>query len=252
MRLKIFLILFLIYSFKIEAQTAISGNVSNENEVALSGVLVVNINNDNQTLTDQNGYFLINAKSGNELRFIRQNYERVVLKLRSENFYSTVKLEMKYLPKDIEVVVLNYKPTGILKEDIKHFGAPKKNVELNKDLGKYNHAYSSREIMKPKRGEFVQPKGPGFETTKIGYQWTILDLQIYLEKTLTNNYFKSMGLEEYEIFPFIGFTLKTFENKEIRRFGRVTSSDLARFQAEAERQILLFKSKSEKKQILIK
>ncbi|MBC7556075.1 MAG: hypothetical protein H7195_03855 [Chryseobacterium sp.] len=243
MKLYLFFLILIFPATFFLSQTTVSGNVYNENQVPLSGVLIVNIDSHTQTLTDINGHFFISASLGNELRFVRQNYERVDMKLQTQNFYTPLKFEMKYLPKEIEVVVLNYKPTGNLKEDIKHYGAPKQDVELNKELGKYNRTYSSRQVMKPKRGEFVQPKGPGFETEKIGYQWKIEDLQINLEKTLSKEYFKSLGLQEYQIFSFMDFVFKSFDTKEMRRFGRITSSDLARFQGEAEKQLPLYLSK---------
>jgi hypothetical protein len=241
--LKIYLFFIIVFfpTHFFNAQTTVSGTVYNENQIPLSGVLVVNINSEAQAFTDENGQFFINANNGNELRFIRQNYERISLKVNGENFISTLNIQMKYSPKDIEAVTLNYKPTGNLKEDIKHYGAPKNDLELNKDLGKYNHSYSSREILKPKIGEFVQPKGPGFEVTKIGYQWTILDVEISFEKLLSKDYFKSLGLQNSEISPFIIYTLKNFNTEQIRRFGRINSQDLAKFQVEAEKQIIKFK-----------
>lgn len=212
--------------------------------MALSGVLVVNVSNGNKTITDENGYFSFQANSGNELRFVRENYERVSLKILG-NFI--LEVEMKYSPNEIEIVVLKYKPTGNLKEDSKHYGAPKKDIKLSEDLGKYVRNYSSREVLKPKVGEFVQPKGPGFETSKKGYQWKIYDVEIKLERILGEDYFLNMGLGNYQISSFINFVFKHFDTDEIRRFGRLSSSDIAHFQAEAERQLLPFKSQFNKK-----
>jgi hypothetical protein len=247
MKLNLLIVLFIIISFKLKAQNSVSGTVFNENQIALYGVLVVNINTDKQTFTDEKGHFLINAISGNELRFIRKNYERISLKVNQKNDNSTLKIELKYLPKEIEAVVLNYKPTGNLTEDSKHFGASKKDIQLSKDLGKYIHQYSAREIMKHKPGEFVQPRETGFETIKIGYQWKPIEVPINFEVVLGDDYFVQMGIEKSLIFSFINFVLKDFDTENIRRFGRITSSDLARFQAEAERQIGNFKNQSIKK-----
>lgn len=242
-----FLLLLILLSVKSYSQTYVFGNIINDSQVELSGVLIVNTNTEEQTFSDKNGHFMIKVSDGDWLRFVRQNYERVSIKIKSENFRVPLKLQMTYNPQDIETVELKYKVTGNLKEDSKHFGAPKKDVALNIDLGKDRQKYSSPEVLKPKPGEFKQPKGKGFETSKIGYKWEKIDLQLYLEEILTKDYFKSMGLQEYEIFPFINYTLKNFEIKSILRFGRVNSTDLARFQAEAENQLESFKEKYRKK-----
>lgn len=213
------------------SQTSVAGNVYNENESALSGVLVVNISTSEQTVTDSNGFFLINATFENELRFLRKNYERFSVIVNSQ---SPLKIKLEFKPEEIEEVILNYKPIGNLKEDLKHFETQKKVLELNTDLWKYNRTRSSNEIMKSKSGEFVQPKGQGFETTKKGYQWKVLDVAINLEDILGTEYFDKMGLKKQQIFSFINFVLKDFNTDNIRRFGRLTSSDISKFQFMAE------------------
>lgn len=240
MRLLFFILIFPTLNF--HSQNYVSGIVVNDSQFELSGVLIVNTNTQEQTLSDKDGHFVLHVSEGDWLRFVRQNYERISIKITSKNFNSPLIVEMNYIPQNIETVEIKYKLTGDLKEDSKHFGAPKKDITLNIDLGKDRQKYSSPETLKPKQGEFKQPKGEGFETEKIGNKWEKIDLQVYLEETLTNGYFNSMGLENTEIFPFISFTLKHFDTKNILRFGVVTSADLARFQAEAERQLGKYKN----------
>ena len=80
-----FLILFFPTSFLL-SQNSISGTVFNENQIPLAGVLVANIDNDLKSFTDENGHFVITANSGNELRFVRQNYDRASVIVTSSSY----------------------------------------------------------------------------------------------------------------------------------------------------------------------
>ena len=114
----IFFIL-IIPLLKIYSQNAVSGNVYNENQVPLSGVLVVNIDNDLKSITDENGHFVINANAGNELRFVRQNYERASAIVSSNSYFFRINITMIFAPTDIEEVKLNPKLSGDLAIDSK-------------------------------------------------------------------------------------------------------------------------------------
>ncbi len=59
-----------------QAQIYVSGNVVSEYHTLLSNVMIVNIRTDKKVLTDSEGDFKIEANVNDELRFIKENYER--------------------------------------------------------------------------------------------------------------------------------------------------------------------------------
>lgn len=235
----------LIFSLQLfSSQTFIEGKTTSENQTAVGGVMIINLNTNEKSNSDQNGDFKINTSVGDEVRFIKRNYERFSLKITNGNISTTLNIKLTAIPQEIEEVQINYKVVGDLKEDSKHFGEVKKVTVLNLDLLKYNKAYSTPELINAKPGEFKQPKGEGFETQKSGSKWDRMDLILYILKALGNDYFKSMGLNDLQMIPFIEFTIGKMSTYQMLRSGTVSSSDLAHFQAEAERQLQNFKNKN--------
>ena len=116
---KFLFFLILCFPLILFSQTTISGNVFNENDIPLSGVLVVNINTNQKTGTNENGHFEIKANSGDELRFVRQNYERASSIISFTSYFFDLKINMVFAPTDIEEVILNPKLSGDLSKDIK-------------------------------------------------------------------------------------------------------------------------------------
>lgn len=242
MKIKFSALVFLLFCIKFMAQTHVTGIILNENNIALQSVLITNISTDAKTYSDQNGAFSITANSGDQLRLTRNNYERESINVSAINLTKEITITLKFKPQDIEEVELGYKVTGNLKEDSKHFGVTKKDIALNLDLMKNNKTYSSPEIMQAKPSEFKQPKGEGFETSKTGSKWSKSDLNLEILDILSKNYFYGMGFQDIQILPFINYVTSNMNINEMLRFGRISTVDLARFQAEAERQSATFKT----------
>ncbi|SFI22455.1 carboxypeptidase-like regulatory domain-containing protein [Halpernia frigidisoli] len=242
--MKLITLIFVVVSLQLFSQNTVSGIILNENGNPFPGVLVINMKTDQQIFTNENGSFSIPAVPGNELRFLRNNYERYSVTVNSENY---LKIILARKPEDIEEVIITYKPTGNLKEDIKHYGTSKKDSKLNLDLVKYNRSQSSSEVMSPKRGEFKQPKGPGFETSKKGYQWDKFTMVNNFQDIFGNSYFENLGIDKTLISSFIEFVLQDFETDNIRRFGRITSSDISKFQIAAEEKVSIYNKSVNKK-----
>ena len=162
-----FLLLFeQVYSQRINGKTV-------SDSVLVSQVLVVNINSQEKTYSNSQGQFIINADLGDELRFVKEGYERKVLKITNtdEVFINLIKLIT-----EIEEVEVKKKLSGNLDEDSKLFNENKKKVALNNDLKVYFKTRSSGELMKPKPGEFVQPVGQGFTIGGPDNKWGVTDL----------------------------------------------------------------------------
>ena len=208
--LRIFLIILICLSAKSIAQT-VSGIVTDEDQNPLPAVVVINIQTEKKVSTTINGEFSIEALPNQELRFVRAGFERKSKTITQLNLSVIMNVSLIKGAQEIEEVEIKQIRLGDLKIDNKYFGAPKNEVVLNNKMREYHRQKSDISVMKAKSNEFVQPKGSGFEATKIGFKWEIFDFFLYLESNLSKDYFYSLGLTNLEIQPFVSFVLADFE-----------------------------------------
>ena len=87
--------LFLLILFNyFHAQEYIFGKVTSEQNIELSGVLVINTRTDEKVYSDSDGNFMIAAKNNDNLRFVRQRFDRVTYNLKQEDFKNTLKITL--------------------------------------------------------------------------------------------------------------------------------------------------------------
>lgn len=183
--LRIFLIILICLSAKSIAQT-VSGIVTDEDQNPLPAVVVINIQTDKKVSTTINGEFSIEASPNQELRFVRAGFERKSKTITQLNLSVIMNVSLIKGAQEIKEVEIKQKRSGDLKIDNKYFGPPKNGVVLNNKMREYHRQKSDISVMKAKSNEFVQPKGPGFEATKIGFKWGIFDFFLYLETLLSD------------------------------------------------------------------
>lgn len=208
--------------------------------VLVSQVLVVNINSQEKTYSNSQGQFIINADLGDELRFVKEGYERKVLKITNtdEVFINLIKLIT-----EIEEVEVKKKLSGNLDEDSKLFNENKKKVALNNDLKVYFKTRSSGELMKPKPGEFVQPVGQGFTIGGPDNKWVVTDLVEWIRENLTDEYFISLGLAFPEINSFLYYSLQSFHTMTILKYGYCSEEDVGNLKLHFETSYKKFRKK---------
>jgi len=221
----------------------LSGVITDEDQNPIPAVLVMNMQTKQKTYTNFKGEFVIDVLPNIELRFVREGYERHSKIIKSPDFISPFFISLIRTVKEIEEVEIKQKLSGDLGKDNKYLGSPKNEVALNSKIREYQRQKSDISIMKAKGNEFVQPTGPGFEATKIGFKWESFDFFLYLESNLGEDYFYSLGLTNQQIQPFVFFALADFEKSEILRFGYCSAADLARFMVHAEKKISVFRNK---------
>ncbi|MBV6880702.1 hypothetical protein NG800_010015 [Epilithonimonas ginsengisoli] len=229
-----FLLLFeQVYSQRINGKTV-------SDSVLVSQVLVVNINSQEKTYSNSQGQFIINADLGDELRFVKEGYERKVLKITNtdEVFINLIKLIT-----EIEEVEVKKKLSGNLDEDSKLFNENKKKVALNNDLKVYFKTRSSGELMKPKPGEFVQPVGQGFTIGGPDNKWGVTDLVEWIRENLTDEYFISLGLAFPEINSFLYYSLQSFHTMTILKYGYCSEEDVGNLKLHFETSYKKFRKK---------
>lgn len=229
---------FLLISYNFYSQQ-IKGKITSDS-ISVTQVLVININSQEKNYSNSQGQFIINANINDEIRFVKEGYERKVLKINNSNeiFINLIKLVT-----EIEKVEIKKKLSGNLSEDSKLFNENKKKVALNNDVKVYFKTRSSEELMKPRHDEFVQPVGGGISFGKIDNKWTLPDLVEWLRENLTDDYFTSIGLISQEINSFIFYALQSFGTRTILKYGYCTEEDVGNLKLHFETSFKKFKNK---------
>ncbi|KMQ62455.1 hypothetical protein ACM40_09210 [Chryseobacterium sp. BLS98] len=127
---------FLLFSISIYAQNIVSGNTISEQGFILQNVSVVNIQTNEQVISDHQGFFKIKANTNDELRFIKEKYDRTIRKVNHQDFANLISVTLIQSPIEIEQVDLDFNATGDLKKDINLRGSNKKKL-LNEEIKDY-------------------------------------------------------------------------------------------------------------------
>ena len=234
--MKIFLFSGFFFVFQNFFSQRITGKISSDS-ASLSRVLVVNIQSEEKVYSNSNGEFVLDANPGDELRFIKEGYERKVLLVRNND---QLVVNLVKLVTEIEEVVVQKKLSGNLATDAGLFNENKKKVILNNDLKVYFKLPSSASLMKPKPGEFVQPVGSGFTFGKIDNQWTETDFAEWIRENFTDAYFISLGIKPVDISRFIFYGLQSFDKIRILKYGYCTDQDVGNLKTLFEKILPMF------------
>ena len=231
------LLLFLfILANSFYAQEYIFGKITSEQNIELSGVLILNTRTDEKAYSDSDGNFMISAKNNDALRFVKQKFDRVTYSLKPEDFKNSIKITLIKSVVVIEEVEIKTKLTGNLREDARRVESVKK-VKLNKEIAKYIAEKSDPEILKPRGGEFVQPVGQGFSVGKVSSKADRIDLAEDFLEILGEDYFTDLGLKKSEISGFIFHVMNGLDLKNAYKYGYLKGSDIAQFRKQAETKI---------------
>lgn len=92
---------------------------------------------DKVVLSDKMGNFAILAKPSDELRIVREGYERKLVILTSEDFTKSLDVKLTVIPVEIEEVAIGFNPTGNLKKDVPKLNPPAKVTALNMAMNNY-------------------------------------------------------------------------------------------------------------------
>jgi hypothetical protein len=232
-KLKLLFILFTIFFININAQDYIFGKVNSEDSSELPDVSVINIRTEERVTTNSDGHFMISGRAGDELRFVKNGYERSNKKITKENIASPINITLIRAATLIAEVEIKKGLTGDLKIDSKNLEQPKKVLKLKNDLAVYISQKSDPRLLAPRAGEFVQPVTKGtFSIGKVKDKWDDIDLMSYLQTALGDQYFADLKIDKSGIQHFILYILHSgFERKKILKYGYCSDGDLYRFQS---------------------
>ena len=137
MKPKLLLLFLLVCTSVLYSQEYIFGKVSTELGDKLPDAVVINMRTDEKIVSDRDGNFMIAAKNGDEIRVLKNSYDRFVLRISKENFLNPLNISLSKAPYLIEEIELAFQATGNLKKDVKSLDPPRKVVALNSSMDSY-------------------------------------------------------------------------------------------------------------------
>lgn len=224
---------FLVFAFfgsSLSAQQRVYGKIDDEEQNAISSVLVMNMKSGIQTYSDVAGNFSINGNAGDEIRFVRKNYERVSVLFNNENQrYVSVTLYRVAVPIE-EVKIAQVKLTGNLETDSRNLTQIDKTEILQKEIGVPKPPEKPRETPPPTVEEVGVIryalsnimnfnnlyKNISGDARRMRAQYRYEDLQdhiLWLRKRVDDQYFTEAGIPAEKISEFIAFAF--YENPVI-------------------------------------
>lgn len=150
---------FLFFSVSIFSQSIVTGNTFSEQGYILRNVLIINITTNEKTISNNEGFFSIKANINDELRFVKENYERGVKKILNVDFFNLSSIVLIQEPTDIQEVKIDIEPTGDLSKDV-NFNSSKKLTQLNKELAEYIKKPMPEDQSKHNIPTSFEPKDP--------------------------------------------------------------------------------------------
>jgi hypothetical protein len=230
-KIKLFFLLFTVFFINVQAQDYIFGKVTSEENTEISNVTIINIRTDERISTNRDGHFMISGRSGDELRFVKNGYERANRRITKENINAPINITLVRAAALIAEVEVKKEITGDIKIDSKNLNPPRKVEKLKNDLAVYMSRRSAPSVLAARPGEFVQPVTKGvFSLGKVKNKWDDMDLLNYLQNALGNEFFEDLKIDKAQIQHFILYILRTgFERKNILKYGYVTEADMNRF-----------------------
>ncbi|MDW9383030.1 carboxypeptidase regulatory-like domain-containing protein [Chryseobacterium sp. JV558] len=114
---KIFLFLMILCSTLIFSQQTVTGRIVDETGEDLSKVIVINMSTDKKVYSDTNGIFSIDANPNDELRFVKEDFNRISRRVLTNGINSPLFIILHQIPRDVGEVKIVKKLTGDLETD---------------------------------------------------------------------------------------------------------------------------------------
>jgi hypothetical protein len=243
-KFKLLFLLFTVFFITAQAQDYIFGKVTSEENSEIAGVTVINIRTDERIITNRDGHFMISGRSGDQLRFVKEGYERASRRINNEDISAPVNVKLLRSATLIAEVEVKKELTGDIKIDSKNLNSSRKVQKLKNELAVYMTRKSAPSVLAPRPGEFVQPVTKGvFSLGKVKNKWDDIDLLNYLQNALGTAFFEDLKIEKAQVQHFILYILRTgFERKNILKYGYVTEADLNRFKSAVLNRISTYKT----------
>lgn len=213
----IFVLLFL-GEFAFSQQTII-GKITDDNDISLGSVTVINMSTNQKSVTNSSGEFSIEASKNDELRFVKNGYERVSRRVLTDGINSQLIITLIKLAEEIEEVKV-VKLTGDLNKDARTVAKVDKSeiveqaVGLPQPVGKMREKPAEvKQVLLPMllgqlnvQGVYDLVSGKA-RRQKRAYKYD--DLQehiVWVRKRVEDEYFTKTGIPAERISEFIEFS----------------------------------------------
>ncbi|WP_336964274.1 hypothetical protein [Chryseobacterium contaminans] len=137
MKFKLLLLLSLIVFSYTFSQEKVTGLVTDNSNVNINPVLIINVSKNTSVLSDSSGKFVIEAGENDEIRAIKEGYYRASKKISKEDFNTPVLMILQKAVIQIPEVQITFKPTGNLEKDNKRLNESQKLKSLKSEMSKY-------------------------------------------------------------------------------------------------------------------
>lgn len=229
MRIRV-LILFLFSFLNVFSQETARGTITDEDGVALPAVTIMNVSSDRKSYTDSDGSFSIEAAPEDELRFVRQGFERSSIKAKYL-LNNNLNIKLVRVAQPIEEVKVA-KITGDISKDSKAVAKVDKGqivkdaVGLPEPVGKMREKPAEvKQVLVPMLLGSLDIQGLydliSGDARRMKRQYRYDDLQediLWIRDRVEDDYFIKEGIPKNRISEFIEFA---FLNKpQTRTFAR--------------------------------
>jgi len=114
---KFLFFLMLLCSTFIFSQQTVTGRVVDDSGENLSKVIVINMSSDKKVYSDSEGVFSIEANPNDELRFVKEDFNRTSRRVLTNGINSPLFITLYQIPRDVGEVKILKKLTGDLETD---------------------------------------------------------------------------------------------------------------------------------------
>ena len=214
----------------------ISGTITDEDQNPLAAVLVFNMKTEQKSYTNINGEFIIAANLNDELRFIRNGFERNSKIVSQQDFNSALNMIIIRTIQEIEEVkVPTVRLTGNLDKDSKNLTKFDKVVQLQREVGVPGPPEKPRETPPPTIEQvgtlgylwsniniftlYKNISGDGRRMRKLYKYEDLQDNVIWIKERVGDDYFTKMEIPPEKVSEFLQFSIGV--KPEINRFIKV-------------------------------
>lgn len=228
------------------AQESVAGVVMNDSDVPVAKALVININSGRQEFSNANGNFFILANPGDEIRVVKEGYERASKAITLNDFQNSLKIILNTVYISIQEVEIGYKVTGNLGKDAAGLAKSDKAQQLRKDLGLPPPPEKPRETPPPTVKEvgivgfaasslnlITLYKNISGDARRMRSQYKYEDLQenvLWMRDRLDPRYFSALGIPADKIDECLAFSINS--SAEVRKFIKAKNISGAAFAME--------------------
>ena len=248
---KLFLVLIILASNIITAQSLFSGKVETEEGLSIANVLVINLKTNEKVNTDENGKFIISAKLQDEIRFVKKGYDRVSYIVKSADFQEEKYFRLQKSTVTIEEVVISrLKLTGNLAKDSKSLDKEDVNAKIQKSLGtetieKQVRSISGSAGISFNMASLLAGKKKKEQKQRLEKYEQFQNNATWISERVDSEYFVSKGIPEMKVAEFIQFSLT--QKPEVARY--IKTNNFPKIMTALDQLIPVYLKKIEKKTI---